>query len=186
MKPHKLILLTIACTWALAASAQWQWVDKDGSKVFSDRPPPADVPQKNILKEPRGNAAPSAKPAQQPAQAANASGAPSAAAAPAAGASAAIPQLGSGKDKRLEENKAKADAAEAEKKKAEEERVAKSRAENCSRARKYRETLTSGQLLGNTDAQGNRGFMDEAARTAELQRADSVIASDCGNPATQK
>ena len=38
MKMHKLLLLAVACTWALGAAAQWQWIDKDGRKVFSDRP----------------------------------------------------------------------------------------------------------------------------------------------------
>ena len=46
MKPHKLLLLALACTWATGAFAQWQWLDKDGRKVFSDRPPPSEVPEK--------------------------------------------------------------------------------------------------------------------------------------------
>ena len=37
MKMHKLLLLAVACTWAMGATAQWQWTDKDGRKVFSDR-----------------------------------------------------------------------------------------------------------------------------------------------------
>ena len=64
MKMHKLLLLAVACTWALGAAAQWQWIDKDGRKVFSDRPPPAEVPAKSILKQPGG--APVARPAATP------------------------------------------------------------------------------------------------------------------------
>ncbi|MBF9265764.1 DUF4124 domain-containing protein, partial [Paracidovorax cattleyae] len=54
MKFHRLLVLACACSWALGASAQWQWIDKDGRKVFSDRPPPTDVPARNILKQPGG------------------------------------------------------------------------------------------------------------------------------------
>ena len=51
----KILLLAVACTWARGAAAQWQWIDKDGRKVFSDRPPPADIQEKNILKQPGGS-----------------------------------------------------------------------------------------------------------------------------------
>ena len=173
MKPHKLLLLTVACTWALGASAQWQWLDKDGRKVFSDRPPPLEVPQKNILKQPGyGKASSQPVPAQAPAAATTAAPASAAASAPAA------PQV-SGKDKKLEEAKAKADAEEASKKKAEEERIAKVKADNCARARKSQTSLTSGGLIGTVNDKGERGFMDDATREAELKRAQGVIASDC-------
>lgn len=164
MKPHKLLLLALGCSWAMGATAQWQWVDKDGRKVFSDRPPPQDIPDKSILKQPQralprtAMAAP-ASPASAPA---------SEAAAPA-----------SGKDKQLEENKAKADAAEAAKRKAEEDRVAKTRADNCARAKRAKEQLAPGQLVSNVNAKGERGFMDDATRAAELRRAEATIASDC-------
>lgn len=175
MKPHKILLLTLACTWALGASAQWQWMDKDGRKVFSDRPPPIDVPQKNILKQPGvpGRSAQSVPyVAETP---------PAAAATPAASAASApgLPQL-SGKDAKLEEAKAKADAEEAAKKKSEADRVAKAKAENCARAHKSKEQLTSGGLIGTVNDKGERGYMDDKTREAEIKRADSVIASDCG------
>ena len=37
--------------------AQWQWLEKDGHKVFSDRAPPPDIAEKNILKRPAGRIA---------------------------------------------------------------------------------------------------------------------------------
>ncbi|WP_216088085.1 DUF4124 domain-containing protein, partial [Shigella flexneri] len=46
-----------------------QWVDKDGRKVFSDRPPPVDVPAKNILKQPGGSLQPAPRPQAAPADA---------------------------------------------------------------------------------------------------------------------
>ena len=35
-----------------AAQAQWMWIDAKGLKQVSDRPPPASIPAKNILKTP--------------------------------------------------------------------------------------------------------------------------------------
>ena len=170
MKMHKLLLLALACTWSLGAAAQWQWIDKDGRKVFSDRAPPLDIPEKSILKQPggqqSGRMAPRAVPSENAAE--------PTAAAPRLPASAA-----SGKDKELEEKKAQADAAEAAKKKAEEEKLAKAKAENCTRARQAKSTFDSGRPLMHTNAQGERVFLDEATRTAESKRLDGIIASDC-------
>jgi hypothetical protein len=146
---------------SLSAAAQWQWTDKDGRKVFSDQPPPVDIPDKNILKRPGAQTqslAPSPSPA--PAAASNA------------------PRL-SGKDKELEEKKAQAEAEEAAKKKVEDDRQAKARAENCARARQNKAAYDSGRIMSHTNAQGERVFMDEAARAAETRRTNEVISADC-------
>lgn len=147
--------------------AQWQWIDKDGRKIFSDRPPPTDVPDSMVLKQPRMGA-----PVSAPAPAAAAS---EAAAAPAAAASSAA----AGKDKELEKRKAQAEAEEAAKKKAEDDKRAKVRAENCERAKAAKATIESGKPLRHANAQGELIFMDEAARNAELKRAQAIIDSDC-------
>ncbi|MFY3386630.1 DUF4124 domain-containing protein [Paracidovorax sp. MALMAid1276] len=176
MKSHKLLLLAVACTWAMGAAAQWQWIDKDGRKVFSDRPPPQEIPEKNILKQPGGPlAARPATTAAAPADAAKAASAPAAAAAPRAAASAAV----TGKDKELEAKKAQAEAAEAAKKKAEEDKIAKAKAENCTRARAAKASFATGRPMTQTNAQGERIFLDEAGRAAEVKRIDSIIAADC-------
>ena len=180
MKTHKLLLLAIACTWAVGAAAQWQWIDKDGRKVFSDRPPPQEIPDKSILKQPSGGRAAVAAPVAPSAD--GAPGAPSAAAdaassapAPRATASAAA----SGKDKALEEKKAQPEAADAAKKKAEEDKVAKIKADNCNRARQARAAFETGRPITQPNAQGERIFLDEAGRAAETKRLDGIIASDC-------
>ncbi len=164
---HKLALFALALGWALSASAQWQWLDKDGRKVFSDRPPPVDVLPSKILKQPNAGMARTAPPAD--------SGEGSAKP-PAQNASA---PAAAGKDPALEKKKAEAEAAQAQKKKAEADRLSQARAENCARARQAKTTLNSGQLLAHTNAKGERGFMDDATRATENQRLDSVIASDC-------
>ncbi len=174
MKMHKLLLLAVACTWALGAAAQWQWIDKDGRKVFSDRPPPSDIPAKSILKQPGGSAAVRIAP-----DAGAAASGTDDAAAPAVAAKAPARPASTGKDKELEEKKAQAEAAEAAKKKAEEEKLARAKAENCTRARRAKADLETGRPTMQVNAQGERVYMDEANRNAEIKRSSDVIAADC-------
>ena len=169
MKMYKLALLALACTWSAGAFAQWQWLDKDGRKVFSDRAPPADIPQKNILKQPG-----IALPVAVPDTAASTAATPAPSVAP-VGQAVHKP----GKDKELEEKKAQAEAAEAAKQKVEDAKVAAARADNCSRAQRAKITFESGKPLRQTNAQGELEFLDEAGRTAELRRVQSIIDSDC-------
>ncbi len=174
MKMHKLLLLAVACTWALGAAAQWQWIDKDGRKVFSDRPPPSDIPAKSILKQPGGSAAMRIAPDAG----ASTAGADDAAT-PAAAAKPPANTASAGKDKELEAKKTQAEAAEAAKKKAEEEKVARAKAENCSRARRAKADLETGRPTMQVNAQGERVFMDEASRNAEIKRASDIMEADC-------
>lgn len=171
MKAFRLLLLAAACTLPALAAAQWQWVDKDGRRVFSDQAPPPDIPAKNILKQPGGRAVPPPAQAAEPAAAASV---PVAAAKP--GASA--PQL-SGKDKALEDKRKQAEAAEAEKKKAEEEKMAQARAENCKRAKQGKTGFDSGQRVSMIDDKGERYFLDDKQRASELKRLEDIIARDC-------
>ncbi|MEP6791008.1 MAG: DUF4124 domain-containing protein [Ramlibacter sp.] len=170
MKYLRIISVVLACIFPAVASAQWIWLDKGGRKVFSDQAPSADVPAKNILKQP-GVRAVAAPPVEAPAEAASA-------AARAARPAASMPRI-TGKDKDLEEKKKQTEAAEAEKKKAEEEKVAKARAENCSRARQSKANYDSGSRMARTNANGEREILDDAARASEVKRLQDIIAADC-------
>lgn len=144
------------------------------------RPPP-DIPAKNILRQPGGSATAPAAAAPSTAPAAtDAATQPAADATAQAAPAAAKDAKPAGTDKALEEQKRKAEAQEAAKAKAEKDRIAKDRQENCARAKQAKTALSSGGLLAHTNAQGERGFMDEATRNSELKRADATIASDCG------
>jgi hypothetical protein len=88
MKLFSVMALTLAFALPGASIAQWQWIDKDGRKVYSDRSPPSDIPANKILKQPGGASV-----------AARAAAAPEAAPAPAPAASALKV---SGKEKELE------------------------------------------------------------------------------------
>ena len=147
--------------------AQWQWVDKDGHKVFSDQPPPTEVPAKNILRRPMGKGSVAVT---EPA--------PAASSASQAKPAAAAPKL-SGKDKELEDKKKLAEAAAADKKKSEEEDAAKVRAENCQRAKLSKATLDSGVRIAQTNAKGEREVMDDAARATENKRLEKIIGTEC-------
>jgi len=158
-----LAVLSAACV--TPALAQWQWIDGSGSRVFSDTPPPAGTPEKNILKRPGPvRVAPPA---------------PSPSASVAAGSATVVATKPVTKDSELEARKKQADEAEQAKKKAEQEKMAKARAENCERAKRAKATLDSGIRLATTNAKGEREVMDDKSRTEEARRLDDVIRVDC-------
>jgi len=157
-------VFVLACVAAPLCFAQWQWIDKDGRKVFSDKAPPSDVPASKILKTP-GN-----RPIDPDASA------------PAPQAAAASAPKVTGKDKDLENKKKQVQAAEDEKKRAKEEEIAKARAENCSQAKRAKATLDSGVRLAQVNAKGEREIMDDTQRAAESKRLDVVITRDCKAP----
>jgi hypothetical protein len=171
--PKQLILLLAGWAFALSAAAQYQWIGKDGRKVFSDRPPPADIQEKNILKQPGGKRA--AAPTLETAEPADATTA-TAAAAPVAKAPA--PKL-SGKDTELQIQKKKLEDEEAARKKAQEEKVAQGLADNCMRAKRGLASFQSGTRISTVNAKGEREFMDDATRAVESKRLQSIIDSDC-------
>ncbi|SDM46242.1 DUF4124 domain-containing protein [Polaromonas sp. JS666] len=168
-----LILAVAGGAFSLTALAQWQWIDKDGRKVYSDRSPPSDIPEKNILKMPRGGKGKSGM-VEVPDNTATASAA--AASAPKSDPNA--PKL-TGKDAQLEAKKKQAEDEAAAKKQAQEEQVSKAKAENCERAKKTLAGLQSGQRVPITNAKGERDYMDDNARAAEIKRTQGIVSSDC-------
>lgn len=137
--------------------------------MFSDRAPPAEVPEKAILKRPGNQRAADLRAAT--------------ASAPLGGASAvqdaaSVPKL-SGVDKELVAKKKKAEETQLAKRKDEEERILKAKIENCARAKQAKASLDSGLRIARFNEKGERQFMDDAARAAEMQRIQSIISSDC-------
>lgn len=172
------LLVGLACLTAGSVFAQWQWLDKDGRKVFSDRAPTADIPEKNIQKRPGGRAA---KTAASVEAAANSEGAASATVKTAASAPQGVANdlKLSGVDKELEQKKKQAAEAEAAKKKVEEEKTAKTKNENCARAKQAKATLESGVRMGRTNAKGEREVLDDAARADETKRVKAIMDASC-------
>ena len=155
---------------ATAALAQWQWVEKGGRNIFSDRPPPAEIQDKDILKRPPG-----APPA---AAALTAESEKPATTTLTSTSKASAPKL-SGKDTELEAKRKKVNEEETAKKKVEEEKVAKAKAENCDRAKTGLATLQSGVRVSSVNAKGEREYFDDAKRASETKRIQEVIEASC-------
>jgi hypothetical protein len=158
-----LLVLALALA-AGAASAQsiWKWRDKEGRVQVSDRPPPMDVPEKDILQRPHGARAP--MPAASDV-------------APAAAVAA------SGVDPALEARKKKAlaDQAAAEKAQKDAEKAKRDQAklENCQRARNQLAALESGQRIGRMNEKGEREILDDAGRATEIARTRQMAEANC-------
>ena len=176
MMPIRLFLALLVSLLCAAAQAQWQWIDKDGRKVFSDRGPPPDIPAKNILKQPgrtdRVATAPVAA-ADAPASVASGTGASS------ENPAQASPKL-SGVDKELSDKKKLAEAAEATKARATDPRIQAAKTDNCTRAKASKALLDSGVRLSlTTNAKGEREALDDAGRAAESKRIQTVMEANC-------
>ena len=158
------LLTTLLCmTLAQPAAAQWKWRDAQGRVQYSDRPPPNAVPERDILSRPAA------------ARTGPGGNSPPASASPASGPAAAAPAASSASGSAEARRRATEEAS----RRAEEERQARQRSENCARARDYARTVESGQRIARTNDRGEREFLDDSQRAAELNRAREVIASDC-------
>ena len=174
MNSIRRFLIAAVCLVSMAASAQWQWIDQAGRKVFSDRPPPMEVPEKNIVKRP-GLRSPATY-ANQVAGAPDVAAASAGASAPQSAASG--PRV-SGVDKELAARKKKAEEAEVAKRKEAQENLLIAKVENCARAKQAKATLDSGMRMARINEKGEREILDDAARAAEAKRIQAIIESDC-------
>jgi hypothetical protein len=145
----------------LPGHAQWKWRDKDGGVTVSDRPPPRDIADKDILSRPAA--------ARRAALAAPAT----------ASAASAAPDGKGPLDREVEARRRAAEQEQAAKTKADETRLTAQRAENCQRARNQISTLESGQRLARVNAKGEREMLDDKARADELAQAREAAVSNC-------
>lgn len=168
-----LLAALLLCAASVDVQAQWAWRDKNGRVNASDRPPPRDIPDKDIISRPPADAARRGAPPPLVADAASAS------------ASAALPGAATGTpvkgplDRELEARKRAAEQEQVAKARADEERLAGQRAENCRRARSHLAGLDSGQRIARMNEKGEREVLDDRGRAEEARQARAVIASDC-------
>jgi hypothetical protein len=155
---QKITLIFIAALLPALCAAQWLWLDEAGRRVYSDQPPPPAVPPARILRQP-GVAAPALWTASSPASGA----APSSPAPRAARAASSPPSEMPGEEalRALRDDNARLRAA------------------HCTRLRDAWATLESGVRLARTLPNGEREVLDDAARAAERQRLQGLLASDC-------
>lgn len=172
------LALALGMLFAGLAQAQWQWTSPEGRIVFSDRAPPAHIPDENIVKRPAGFVK-----APNPAAAASAPtlSTPTAAPNPAPPSSstnntaAKTPAVAASAPSapREKASNAKNPSTDAE------QAAAKLKAENCARAKQNKSTLESGMRMARINAKGEREVLDESNRAAELKYIQNQIDTAC-------
>ncbi len=160
--------ITLAFLLAVAilpvASAQtYKWKDEKGQTVIGDTPPP----RSSKAKKSGGDS--SATASQSTAENTNAPAA--AAAQPAAPKNAA--------EKEMEFRKRQQEARENAEKEAKEQADAAKRKQNCAQAQQALRTLESNQRIATVNEKGERQFLDEEKRQAEMGRARESVAEWC-------
>jgi len=171
---NRLVTLLVALAGLCAAplaQAQWKWRDADGHIQFSDRPPPASVPDKDILQQPSQSTRVTVQ---------NVNDARAAAASAASTAAAAASSANAAKADADKKAKDKKEADDAQRKKDEERtRQAAIKADTCSRAQTQARLIDEGTRIVTTNGQGERIYLDDAQRQAERQHAQDLINSNC-------
>jgi hypothetical protein len=79
----------------------------------------------------------------------------------------------------MEFRKRQQERADSERKAQEEQQKSAAKAAECERARGYLRGLEEGQRVVRTDASGNREYLDDAQREAEIGRTRRMMQSLC-------
>ncbi|MQR01553.1 DUF4124 domain-containing protein [Glaciimonas soli] len=155
---HFLIATSLLCI-SSAALAQYAWVDENGHKQYSDMPPPTSAHVKNV-RTLQGDFSGASDDDNKGASKATDKTTPTLAEQDAA--------FRKRQDELAEKNK-KADA---------DAKLAQDKAQNCAHAQAYQRSLDSGIRLVQTDANGQRSFLDDNQR-AQASRDNQQILSEC-------
>jgi type IV secretory pathway VirB10-like protein len=154
-----LVLLSLATS----ALAQFVWLDEKGVKQYSDMPPPSSVPNKRILKTP-GQSLPRNTVSENTDAVADAK--------PDTKAPPTVAEQDAAYQKR------KAEQAEKNKKAEQEAKLASNKAENCARARANQRALDSGARISETDANGQRSYINDQQRARQNAQNRETL-NDC-------
>jgi type IV secretory pathway VirB10-like protein len=155
----RLAALVLLCC-AGAAHAQFVWIGPNGTRQYSDQPPPPGTPASKILKAP-GRTAP-------------AQGMPDAI--PAAAAPAPVPKSPTLAEREADYRKRAKAREEQEAKAQAEARRAAARAEHCDEVRKNQRVIDSGIRIVDVGADGQRRFLGDAERAAVTRRNAQELA----------
>ena len=140
-------------------SAQWLWIDANGTKVYSDQPPPSNIPDKNVLKKPN-SFGPTSLEQTQTAIATDKKETKNASTTASSATSSADAKL-----------------LEAQKAQAEKQKIAK--ADRCKNAKKDLVALNSGVRISSFNDKGEREYMDDKKRAEEVKAKQKTIDTDC-------
>lgn len=164
----KSVLLAVLLVFAAAASAQmYRWVDKDGRVHYTATPPPPGV-KARTLQAPASSPAPAADDTARD-DAAKDAGAKDARRGPLTPA-----------EQEQEFRKRQLEAQKAREKEALAAQEAETKRQNCTRAREALATFESGQRISRTGTDGERYYLDDAARARETEAARKAVQDWCG------
>ncbi|MEP6608134.1 MAG: DUF4124 domain-containing protein [Burkholderiaceae bacterium] len=171
-----LAAIVLAGMTSTPSEAQWAWKDANGRLVYSDRPPPTDIKPAQIVRQPNtqtlANPAPASGPIDDAAKTSDPKS-PDARSVPAANAPKTVAE------REMEFRKRQQERAESDKKSAEEQTKSAARTAECERARGYMKSLEDGVRVTRTDAAGNREFLNDEQRSAEVERTRKIIQGTC-------
>jgi len=168
-----MMLALLSLALSTPALAQWKWRDAQGQVLYSDRPPPQSVPEKDILQTPAAATRRLQIISSVPLGGASA---------PAEAASQPKAKSESKADTEAEAGRRKTEQEQAAKARADEQKNATARSENCNQARSYLRSLEDGMRVARTNEKGEREILDDKQRSLEIQRARNVMSSDCVKP----
>lgn len=168
MKPLPKKSCSIALAFVLLgvtnlALAQYVWTDAKGSKQYSDMPPPSSVPRSHILKQPGGTTPALVAPVDDDGKVAP--GDP-------AVKSTALMTIA---ERNADFQKRKMEQAEKDKKVADAAKAAADKAANCDKMQSYGRALEDGIRISNTDKNGERSYMSDEQRAAEIQKNQRAV-----------
>jgi hypothetical protein len=156
--------MLLAIAFAAAASAQtYKWVDRNGRVQYGDTPP-ADASSVTRLRTPSGAVAPAPAAAPEAKKEAAAKD-------PKDKDKALTPEQAF--QKRQQDRQKAEEAADKERAKAEEKRV------NCDQAQANLRQLQSGQRMWTVNSAGERIFMEDNQRAAQIDRAQQAASRWC-------
>lgn len=134
----------------MAGEYIYQWKDKSGQIVYSDNPPPGNIPSRRLRRDAVGEiSGQDAAPAKSVA------------------------------DQDLEMKKRQQEQSEKQAKSDKESADSKARAQNCEMAKNQLAALESGQRIARFNAQGEREYLDDAQRATEVERTRKAVADSC-------
>ena len=169
------VAIILAGFTSTPSEAQWAWKDAGGRLVYSDRPPPSDIKPAQIVRQPStqvlANPAPASGPLDDAGKPTDAKNSDTKNPAPNAPKTTA--------EREMEFRKRQQERADSDKKAAEEQARSAAKTADCERARGYMKSLEDGVRIQRTDAAGNREFLDDAQRAAEVERTRKIIQNAC-------
>jgi hypothetical protein len=158
--PLRLVATALLVASTAAVQAQYVWIEPNGTRQYSDRPPPPGTPANRILKSP-GRAALSSP--------------PNATAEPDAKEPTAAPTLAERDAAYRARTKARAEQAQKTEQEMQRERAT---AERCASARELQAQLASGTRIAQYDQSGERRYLSDSERAERTARANRAL-QDC-------